>query len=106
MSDLLLHGKSGVLGGFSVQDEFKHQDLDESTVGYGLPPSERERLLTRGLRLMVDQVVKRPGLQEPRKILPASGPPRSPRDRSPQIVCRVSPVRSRAAMSTCWHRCA
>ena len=44
-ADLLLHGKSGVLGGFSVEDEFKHQDLQRSlTVVYGLPPSERARL--------------------------------------------------------------
>jgi choice-of-anchor B domain-containing protein len=59
----LLHGKSGVLGGFSTGDEFKHQDLERNqTLVYGLPPSERDRLLTRGLRLMMDQVVKRAGL--------------------------------------------
>ncbi len=62
-ADDLLHGKSGVLGGFSTGDEFKHQDLERNhTIVYGLPPSERDRLLTRGLRLMVDQVVKRAGL--------------------------------------------
>lgn len=56
----LLHGKSGVLGGFSTDDEFKHQDLDRNrTIVYGLPPSERDRLLTRGLSLMVDQVALR-----------------------------------------------
>ena len=76
-ADRLLHGKSGVLGGFSVKDEFKHQDLERSlTVVYGLPPSERERLLTRGLRLMVDQVVKRAGLagttQDPASQRPAA----------------------------------
>ncbi|HZF26116.1 MAG TPA: choice-of-anchor B family protein [Steroidobacteraceae bacterium] len=58
--DNLLHGKSGVLGGFSTDDEFRHQDLERNrTIVYGLPPSERQRLLTRGLSLMADQVVQR-----------------------------------------------
>ncbi|HKE45848.1 MAG TPA: choice-of-anchor B family protein [Steroidobacteraceae bacterium] len=61
-ADDLLHGKSGVLGGFSTDDEFKHQDLERSrTIVYGLPAGERDRLLTRGLSLMVDPVAQRAG---------------------------------------------
>jgi choice-of-anchor B domain-containing protein len=56
----LVAGKSGVMGGFTTADGFKQQDLDRylTTVhGSVLSPSDRERLRSHGLLLIVDQVV-------------------------------------------------
>jgi len=50
-------GKAGVMGGFSVTDGFAHQDPERYvTQVHGLPPTERNRLWARGIRLMIDAV--------------------------------------------------
>jgi len=60
--DDVLHGKTGVLGGYSTADEFKHQDPDlYLTRIYGLQHADRDRLMAHGLRLMVDRVMTRDG---------------------------------------------
>lgn len=50
-------GKAGVMGGFSVADDFAHQDPKRYvTQVHGLLPAERNRLAARGLYLIVDAV--------------------------------------------------
>jgi choice-of-anchor B domain-containing protein len=56
------HGKAGVLGGYSVSDDFADQDPERYiTQIHGFRPAERERLLARGIHLIVDQVAARGG---------------------------------------------
>lgn len=53
--DEMLHGKSGVLGGYSTSDDFKHQDFDVNiTQVAGAAPRHREHLASRGLQLIVE----------------------------------------------------
>jgi choice-of-anchor B domain-containing protein len=53
--DEILHGKSGVMGGYSTADGFKHQDFDVNiTKVTGAAPRHRERLASRGLQLIVE----------------------------------------------------
>jgi len=61
-ADDVLHGKTGVFGGYSTADEFKHQDPNlYLTRIYGLQHADRDRLMAHGLRLMVDRVMTRDG---------------------------------------------
>jgi choice-of-anchor B domain-containing protein len=56
------HGKAGVMGGYSVTDDFAVQDAERYiTQVHGLRPAERERLLARGIHLVVDEVARRVG---------------------------------------------
>ncbi len=56
----LLHGKTGVMGGFTTADGFKQQDVQRyitTIYGTGLSHTDRERLRAHGLVLIIDQVV-------------------------------------------------
>ncbi len=56
----ILHGKSGVLGGYNTADEFARQDLDRNiTQVHGAPLYERDLLRSRGLHLIVDNIALR-----------------------------------------------
>lgn len=58
--EAILHGKSGVLGGYRSADEFRQQILDASlTQVHGAPLRYRERLASRGMHLLVDHIAAR-----------------------------------------------
>lgn len=58
--DEMLHGKSGVMGGYSVADDFKHQDFDVNiTQVTGAAPRHRRLLASRGLLLIVEDFAGR-----------------------------------------------
>jgi len=56
----ILHGKSGVMGGYTTADDFAHQDFDANiTQVHGASFMDRELLRSRGLQLIVDSVAMR-----------------------------------------------
>ncbi len=58
--DEILHGKSGVMGGYTTADNFAHQDFDANiTQVHGASLMDRELLRSRGLQLIVDSVAMR-----------------------------------------------